>query len=127
MLSCPETTRILRQFEEQYLPDREGNDHLNHEMGASAQNTFKKQVNHSAIVIRRMRNPFLDDFPELITWIAETASDDSVAESVFNLQELGKTQYQQYPEGRYPRQVHLHRQHYQKEQTSPLQQTTHDH
>ena len=73
MLSCPETTRILRQFEEQYLPDREGNDHLNHEMGASAQNTFKKQVNHSAIVIRRMRNPFLDDFPELITWIAETA------------------------------------------------------
>lgn len=96
MLSGPETTRILRQFEEQYLPDREGDDHLNHEMGASAQKTFKKQVNHLANVIRRMGNPFLDDFPELITLDSRDCLDDSVAESVFNLQELGKTQYQQY-------------------------------
>ena len=96
MLSGPETTRILRQFEEQYLPNRDGDDHLNHEMGASAQRTFMKQVNHLANVIRRMGNPFLDDFPELITLDSRDCLDDSVAESVFNLQELGKTQYQQY-------------------------------
>ena len=96
MLSGLETTRILRQFEEQYLPDREGDDHLNDEMGASAQKTFKKQVNHLANVIRRMGNPFLDDFPELITLDSRDCLDDSVAESVFNFQELGKTQYQHY-------------------------------
>lgn len=83
MLSGPETTRILHQFEEQYLLNcEESTDRTNHEMGRSAQKTFKQQVNNLAGVIKRMGNPFLDDFPELVTMDSRDCMDDAVAESV---------------------------------------------
>ena len=90
MLSGPETTRLLHQFEEQYLgPDSEEfQDRLNHEMGLSAQKTFKKQVNNLVDVIRTMGNPFLDDFP--LTLDSRDCMDDAVAEAVVNLEQLGK-------------------------------------
>ena len=98
MLSGPETTRLLHQFEEQYLgPDSEEfQDRLNHEMGLSAQKTFKKQVNNLVDVIRTMGNPFLDDFPELVTLDSRDCMDDAVAEAVVNLEQLGKKQYQDF-------------------------------
>ena len=97
MLSGPETTRILHQFEEQYLLNsEESTDRTNHEMGLSAQKTFKQQVNNLADVIKRMGNPFLDDFPELVTMDSRDCMDDAVAESVINLRQLGKTQCQEY-------------------------------
>ncbi|CAB3996630.1 Hypothetical predicted protein [Paramuricea clavata] len=98
MLSGPETTRLLHQFEEQYLgPDSEEfQDRLNHEMGLSAQKTFKKQVNNLVDVIRTMENPFLDDFPELVTLDSRDCMDDAVAEAVVNLEQLGKKQYQDF-------------------------------
>ena len=65
-------------------------------MGLSAQKTFEQQVNNLADVIRRMGNPFLDDFTELVTLDSRDCMDDAVAESVVNLGQLGKTQYQRY-------------------------------
>lgn len=41
-------------------------------MGLSAQKEFQEKVNHLVDVRRRMGNPFLDDFSELITLAAET-------------------------------------------------------
>ena len=99
MLSGPETTRLLHQFEEQYLlgPDSEEiQDRPNHEMGLSAQKTFRKQVNNLVDVMRTMGNPFLDDFPELVTLDSRDCMDDAVAEAVVNLEQLGKTQYQDF-------------------------------
>ena len=87
----------MHQFEEQYLLNsEESTDRTNHEMGLSAQKTFKQQVNNLADVIKRMGNPFLDDFPELVTMDSRDCMDDAVAESVINLRQLGKTQYQEY-------------------------------
>ena len=55
MLSGPETTRLLHQFEGQYLEDSdERGGRLNHEMGLSAQKTFKQQVNKLVDVMRKM-------------------------------------------------------------------------
>ena len=97
MLSGPETTRMLHQFEEQYLLEsEESSDRLNHEMGLSAQKTFKQQVNNLVDVVRKMGNPFLDDFQELVTLDSRDCMDDAVAQSVVNLEQLGKTQYQDY-------------------------------
>jgi hypothetical protein len=97
MLSGPETTRILHQFEDQYLTDtEESSKHLNHEMGRSAQNTFKQEVNNLVDVIKKMGNPFLDDFPELVTLDSRDCMNDEVAKAVFDHETLGKTQYQNY-------------------------------
>lgn len=97
MLSGPETTRNLHQFEDQYLLESEESvDRPNHEMGLSAQTTFKQQVNNLADVIRKMGNPFLDDFPELVTLDSRDCMDDAVATSVVTSSQVGKTQYQEY-------------------------------
>ena len=97
MLSGPETTRLLHQFEGQYLEDSdEHGGRLNHEMGLSAQKTFKQQVNNLVDVMRKMGNPFLDDFPELVTLDSRDCADDDVAKAVMNLDTLGQTQYREY-------------------------------
>ena len=52
MLSDPETTRILHQFEGKYLLENEESvDRPNHEMRLSAQKALKKQANNLADVI----------------------------------------------------------------------------
>lgn len=87
--------RLLHQFEDQYLTDSD-NDSIyqaNHETGLTFQKTFKKQVNNLVDVIRRMGNPFLDNFPELVTLDNRDCMDDSVAAAIFNLEALGKNQY----------------------------------
>ena len=97
MLSGPETTRILHQFEGQYLLESEEFvDRPNHEMGLDAQKAFKKQAHNLADVIRRMGNPFLDDFPELVTLDSRDCMDDAVATPTVTLLQVGKTQYQEY-------------------------------
>ena len=97
MLSGPETTRLLHQFEGQYLEhsDEHGG-RLNHEMGLSVQKTFRKQVKNLVDVMRKMGNPFLDDFPELVTLDSRDCADDEVAKAVMNLDTLGQTQYREY-------------------------------
>lgn len=47
-------------------------------------------------VMRKMGNPFLDDFPELISLDSSDCANDDVAKAVMNLDTLGKTQYKEY-------------------------------
>ena len=87
----------MHQFEGQYLVESdESVDHPNHEMGLRAQKAFKKQANNLAVVIRRMGNPFLDDFLELVTLDSRDYMDDAVATSTVTLLQVSKTQYQEY-------------------------------
>lgn len=99
MLSGPEVSRILQQFEDQYLSSSDPENpkaQQNHETGRSAQVTFQKQVNNLCDVIRRMGNPFLDDFAELITLDSRECADPSSCETVRGLKEKGKKQYDNY-------------------------------
>lgn len=97
MLSGPEIARLLDQFEEEYLatedPDNPKNS-KNHEMGQATQKTFQQQVNNLCDVIKCMGNPFLDDFPELVTLDSRDCVDPEVVESVRGLEGTGKAQYQ---------------------------------
>ncbi|EDO42325.1 predicted protein [Nematostella vectensis] len=95
MLSGPETTRLLQQFIGQYLDDTdsETGDRTNHETGLNSQKTFKIQVNNLIDVIRKMGNPFLDNFPELVTLDSRDCMGNEVAETIVNLDALGKSQY----------------------------------
>lgn len=97
MLSGPELTRLLQQFEGQYIDDNDDQDgRLNHETGLSAQKTFKQQVNNLVDVMRKMGNPFLDEFPELVTLDSRDCADDDVAKAVMSLNKLGQTKYKEY-------------------------------
>ncbi|XP_031553145.1 uncharacterized protein LOC116290281 [Actinia tenebrosa] len=65
-------------------------------MGLSAQKTFKQQVNNLVDVMKKMGNPFLDDFPELVTLDSHDCAHDDVAKAVMNLDSLGQTKYKEY-------------------------------
>ena len=65
-------------------------------MGLSAQKTFKQQVNNLVEVMRKMGNPFLDDFPVLVTLDSRDCTNDTVAETILKLEQLGKIQYQNF-------------------------------
>ena len=46
--------------------------------------------------MRRMGNPFLDDFPELVTLVSRNCADESVVAALRTLIDTGKTQYQEF-------------------------------
>ena len=99
MLSGPEIARLLKQFEEEYFPDDDTEMPKNlehHEQGLSTQKTIQRQVNSLSETIRQMGNPFLDDFPDLVTLDSRNCADESVISTVHTLEETGKKQYQDY-------------------------------
>ena len=99
MLSGPEMARLLKQFEEEYLTDydvenTETSHH--HEHGMASQKTFQRQVGSLCGTMIRMGNPFLNDFPELVTLDSRNCADESVVAALRTLIDTGKTQYQEF-------------------------------
>ena len=91
--------RLLKQFEEECLPayDIENPDNfLHHEQGLASQKTFQRQVDGLCDTIRRMGNPFLDDFPDLVTVDSRNCADESVVAALHTLVDTGKKQYQDF-------------------------------
>ena len=99
MLSGPELSRIIHQFEDHFLSSLDADNpknFQNHEAGRAAQKTFHRQVKTLCDVVRRTGNPFLDNFPELLTLDSRDCADVSVVESIKKLDKLGQEQYQKY-------------------------------
>ncbi len=99
MLSGPELARLLNQFEEEYLPDRDPENpkyFQNHEQGFSTQKLFQKQVNSLVKTIEKMDNPFLDDFPDLVTLDSRNCVDESVVLALHSLEDTGIQQYKSF-------------------------------
>lgn len=82
MLSGPELSRIVKQFEVNFSTESENPDVLHHETGSSAQKTFVQHVVSLTEVFKKMGNPFLDSFPELVVADTRDCADPSVAESI---------------------------------------------
>ena len=85
MLPGPEMARLLKQFEEECLPDYDIENPDNF-----------LQVDGLCDTIRRMGNPFLDDFPDLITLDSRNCADESVVAALHTLVDTGKKQYQDF-------------------------------
>ncbi len=99
MLSGPEFSRMIRQFEDQFLPSKNPDNpknFQNHEAGKAAQKTFHRQEKSLCEVIRRSGNLFVDDFPELVTLDSRDCADINVVESIAKLEQTGNEQYQKY-------------------------------
>ena len=99
MLLGPELVSLMKQFESQYMPDEDlENPHnfQNHEQGLITQKTFKRQVSALVKTLRKMGNPFLDDFPDHVTLDSRKCVNNCVVDSVRNLEGIGKRQYQDF-------------------------------
>jgi len=65
----PEFARLLREFQDQYLPETDSNDGkplTHHESGIAAQKTFQQQVQKLADAMKALGNPFQGDIEELV-------------------------------------------------------------
>ena len=95
MLSGPELSRLVKQFEEQYTPNHENpNAFAHHRTSHSTQKTFRQQVASITDVFKKMDNPYLCIIPELVAADSLECTDPSVAESLCNLKKTGKQQYE---------------------------------
>ena len=95
----PELTRLQNQFEAEYLPVDDPEDpqyFQHHQSGHAAQISFHKQVRRLFSTINNMGNPFLDDFPELVTLDSHNCIDESGVNALRTLENIGKMQYQEY-------------------------------
>ncbi|KAK3889182.1 hypothetical protein Pcinc_006754 [Petrolisthes cinctipes] len=99
VLSGPEISRLLKQFEEEYHPDDDPEsleEFHHHEQDPATQKTFQRQVTNLSETIRRICNPFLDDFPDLISLDNRNCTDGSAIVSLHTLEERGKKQYEEF-------------------------------
>lgn len=91
---------MIKQFEEEYIPldtDKENpNNFHHHDRGLSAQKNFQIQVESICKTINAMGNPFFDDFPNLVNRDSRSCADETVVETVRNLVDIGKRQYQDF-------------------------------
>lgn len=97
MVSGPEQARLLKEFEEDYLPNKKGLEYgYHHEEGFSAQKNFKEQAVNLVQTINELGNPFLDDGDELLALDTRNILNESVVNTVRTVQSLGKDQYTKY-------------------------------
>ena len=96
MLSEPELSRLRKQFESGYFSDNDpdnSQNFLNHEQGLSTQKTFQRQVTSLCSIIRKMGNPFLAEFSDLVSLDSRDCADQSVIAALYMLEDTGKGQY----------------------------------
>ena len=67
-----------------------------HEQGHSTQKSFQKQVDSLRDTITSMGNPFLDDFPELVTLYSRECVSESAVNTVQSLETIGKERFDDY-------------------------------
>ena len=99
MLSGPKLTRLINQFEAEYLPVDDPEDpkyFQHHQSGHAAQKSFHKQVCRLFLTINNMGNPFLDDFPEPVNLDSRNCIDESGVNALRIFESIGKTQYQEF-------------------------------
>lgn len=95
LLAGPEQARLIHEFEEQFVIEKE-REYFHHDEGFSTQKTFKLDVLSLVEAIKNMGNPFLDQSEELLTLDTGNVLDQSVVETVRTIEALGKEQFKNY-------------------------------
>ena len=96
MLSEPELSRLRKQFEREFFSDNDPDNpqnFLNHEQGLSTQKTFQRQVTSLCSIIKKMGNPFLADFSDLVSLDSRDCADESAIAALYTLEDTSKKQY----------------------------------
>ena len=95
LLAGPEIARLVGEFESQFLTEKES-EHFHHEESAASQRSFKLQVLSLVETIKDMGNPFLDQSEELTGLDTGNVLNESVVETVRNIEAIGKEQFNSY-------------------------------
>ena len=95
MIAGPEQARLLKEFERE-LSMEENNEYHHHEEGFCTQKTFREQTLSLVETINEMRNPFLDDTPELLMLDTQNVVNESVVSTVRTVEAIGRDQYNMY-------------------------------
>lgn len=97
MVSGPEQARLLKEFQDNYIPNQDKSYH-HHEEGFATQKTFKEQSLSLYTVIKDFGNPFMDVNDELLALDTRNVLDESVVNTVRTVQSVGQDQYEKYCE-----------------------------
>ena len=97
MVSGPELARTVAEFEEQVLC-HEDNNIKHREHTYAAQKTFFEQVISLVSTIEDMGNPFLEKSEDLLVLDTKDIVDQSVVETVKNIEQIGNEDYSKYVE-----------------------------
>ena len=93
MISGPELARIIDEFETDEETDEEN---FHHQEGHAVQVTFQGHVRALVQTIEAKGNPFLDNFPELVTLDSRKVLDLSIVQSLRSLVEVGQANYSKF-------------------------------
>ena len=93
---APEMARILQDFKTQtFAPSVDDDEEqFHHQEGLASNQRFQTHVQNLVKVIESKGNPYLDDFPELVTLHTRKVLDPSVANSINSLEQVGKEGYE---------------------------------
>ena len=104
MLSGPEIARLLKQFEEECLPDydiKNPDNFLHHEQGLVSQKTLRYHQTNGEIIqegisFRSVLGPYKFLYCVMVTLGSRNCADESVVAALHTLVDTGKKQYQDF-------------------------------
>ena len=99
MVCGPEFAPLLREFQDQYLPETDSNDDkpLTHnESGIAAQKTFQQQVQKLAEAMKTLENAFQEDIAELVSIETGDCASKEVAKALETIESMGQNQYKNF-------------------------------
>lgn len=96
LVSGPEMARVIKSFEDAFLPDSDEDSLFHHSEGFSTQKQFQVKTLSLKNVFNRYGNPYKDQIPELVTLDSRNCLDSLVADTLRNLRQNGNHQYQEY-------------------------------
>ena len=93
MVAGPEQARLLKEFEDHFMDERDPNTFKQHEESISSQELFKKHVNS---LFETMGNPFMDECAELLALDSRNCATEAVVDTVQRIEGIGLSQYQEF-------------------------------
>lgn len=101
MLTSPEQARIVNKFEQTMHIDGDSDVYsMHHSETASSEASFRKDVNSLVSVFEMKGSPFMETSLELYNIETQKVAPKEVVQTVFNIEERGKAQYQKFVEER---------------------------
>ncbi len=95
-LSGAKLSRVVSEFEGQYLNSNGLNSTEHHEQGLSPQAKLKDQVTKMYNTVANFGNPFMDQCSELLVLNTRDVSDEPVIDTVNSFLAVGSDQYCEY-------------------------------
>ena len=93
MISGPEVSRVIGEFESSQLKESRKVDTRHHDQTASVQKSFAEDVCRLVMVIEELGNPFEEKSQDLLVLDTKEIADSAVVNTIFNAKYIGQDQF----------------------------------